>query len=107
VAGLFARSFGRWLGPYKGGLAALAGIGLYTLLVGAEAAVVRAAIMGGISLLAGLVGRRQGGVYALGVTAGLMALDNLTETPGYLFRKCHNYHYPQSKRSVNRPFWSR
>lgn len=76
VAGLFARSFGRWWGPYKGGLAALAGIALYTLLVGAEAAVVRAAIMGGISLLAGLVGRRQGGVYALGVTAGLMSLIN-------------------------------
>ena len=76
VAGLFARSFGRWLGPYKGGMAALAGIALYTLLVGADAAVVRAAIMGSISLLAGLVGRRQGGVYALGVTAGLMSLVN-------------------------------
>ncbi len=76
VAGLFARSFGRWLGPYKGGLTALAGIALYTLLVGAEAAVVRAAIMGGISLFAGLVGRRQGGVYALGVTAGIMSIKN-------------------------------
>ena len=76
VAGLFARSFGRWLGPYKGGMAALAGIALYTLLVGADAAVVRAAIMGSISLLAGLVGRRQGGVYALGVTAGLMSMVN-------------------------------
>jgi competence protein ComEC len=76
VAGLFARTFGRWMGPYKGGIAALGGITLYTILVGADAAVVRAAIMGSISLLAGLVGRRQDGVYTLGITAGLMALAN-------------------------------
>jgi hypothetical protein len=37
IAGLFAASFGRLLGPRKGALAAVLGIGLYTVLVGANA----------------------------------------------------------------------
>jgi hypothetical protein len=36
IAGLFAGSFGRLLGPRKGALAAVLGIGLYTVLVGAN-----------------------------------------------------------------------
>ena len=74
VAGLFTRSFGRILGPYKGGAVALAAIAVYTLLVGADPAVVRAAIMGGLALGAGLIGRRQTGVYTLVITAGGMAI---------------------------------
>jgi hypothetical protein len=35
IAGLFAGSFGRLLSPRKGALAAVLGIGLYTVLVGA------------------------------------------------------------------------
>jgi len=76
VSGLFTRGFGRIWGPYKGGMAALIAIGFYTLLVGADAAVVRAAIMGSLSLLAGLVGRRQSGVYTLVITAGFMTMGH-------------------------------
>ena len=76
ISALFTRSFGRMLGPYKGGLAALVAITIYTVLVGADAAVVRAAIMGGLSLFAGLVGRRQSGVYTLVITAGAMSIIN-------------------------------
>jgi competence protein ComEC len=76
IAGLFAGSFGRLLGPRKGALAAVLGIGLYTILVGANAAVVRAAIMGGLSIFARQVGRRQHGLNALAFTAAVMALFN-------------------------------
>ncbi len=76
VAGLFASLFGRLLGPRKGALAAVLGISIYTVLVGAEAAVVRAAIMGGLSLFARQVGRRQHGLNALTFTAAVMSLFN-------------------------------
>jgi uncharacterized membrane protein len=36
IAGLFAGSFCRLLGPRQGALAAVLGIGLYTVLVGAN-----------------------------------------------------------------------
>jgi competence protein ComEC len=52
IAGLFASFFGRFLGPRKGALAAVIGISIYTILVGADAAVLRAAIMGGLALFA-------------------------------------------------------
>jgi competence protein ComEC len=76
IAGLFAGSFGRLLGPRKGAVAAVVGIGLYTVLVGANAAVVRAAIMGGLSIFARQVGRRQYGLNTLAFTAAVMALFN-------------------------------
>ena len=76
VSALFAVLFGRVLGPRRGAVAAVAAISLYTVMVGADAAVVRAAIMGGLSLFAGQVGRRQHGLNSLGVTAGLMLLFN-------------------------------
>jgi len=64
VSGLFAGSFGRILGLYRGAIAALIAITIYTILVGADAAVVRTAVMGGLSLGAGLIGRRQYGPHA-------------------------------------------
>ena len=76
VAGLFILLFGRLLGPRKGALTALIGLGLYTVLVGADAAVVRAAIMAGFALFASLVGRRQEALLTLAFTAALMALFN-------------------------------
>jgi competence protein ComEC len=76
ISGLFARSFGRILGLYRGAIAALVAISIYTILVGADAAVVRAAIMGGLSLLASLVGRRQYGPLALALTAAGMAFKD-------------------------------
>jgi competence protein ComEC len=66
---MFARRFGRW----RGALAALLTIGLYTLLVGAQAAVVRAAVMSGLAVFASLVGRRQAGLTSLAFTGTVMA----------------------------------
>ncbi|MEN8173314.1 MAG: ComEC/Rec2 family competence protein [Chloroflexota bacterium] len=76
IAGLFASTFGRIWGPRKGAVAAVLGIGLYTLLVGADAAVVRAAIMGGLALFARQVGRRPLGLSMLLFTAAAMTLFN-------------------------------
>jgi competence protein ComEC len=74
IAGFFALVFNRLLGPLRGALAALAGIIFYTLLVGSEPPVVRAAIMGAIGLLAVQVGRKQVGVNTLVAVAAGMAL---------------------------------
>jgi len=76
IAGLFATFFGRLLNPRKGAVAAALGISIYTVLVGADAAVVRAAIMGGLSLFARQVGRRQHGLNTLAFTATLMSLQD-------------------------------
>jgi competence protein ComEC len=64
------------LGKLKGAATAVIGITIYTILVGGDAAVVRAAIMGGLALLAQQVGRRQDGLTSLGVSSALMALFN-------------------------------
>jgi competence protein ComEC len=76
IAGLFATLFGRILGKRWGALAALVGISIYTIFVGAMAAVVRAAIMGGLGLFARQVGRRQDGLNTLALTAAIMAVFN-------------------------------
>jgi len=76
IAGLFATFFGRLLNPRKGAVAAVLGITIYTVLVGADAAVVRSAIMGGLSLFARQVGRRQHGINTLAFTAALMSLQD-------------------------------
>jgi competence protein ComEC len=76
VAGLFSTLFGRLLGRRGGFLAAAAAITVYTVLVGANAAVVRAAIMGGLALFARQVGRRQDGLTALAFSGALMAVFN-------------------------------
>jgi competence protein ComEC len=59
VAALFALSFGRVLGRRRAYWFTLAGITLYVLLVGAEAAVVRAGLMGGLLITALYLGRRS------------------------------------------------
>jgi competence protein ComEC len=74
IAGLLAVAAGRWLGRWRGMLAALVGIALYALFVGGGAAVVRAAIMGGFAVFARQVGRRQHGLNSLAFIAALMAL---------------------------------
>lgn len=76
VAGLFSALFGRVLGRRRGAFVAVVGIGVYTILVGADAAVVRAAIMGGLSLFARQVGRRQDGLNSLAITAAVMNIFN-------------------------------
>ncbi len=72
--GLFFLVSGRFTGRWWGAVVAIAGIGLYTILVGSGPAVLRAAIKGGLSLLARQVGRRQNGLYTLFFAAALIAL---------------------------------
>ena len=76
IAGLFVLLFSRLLGKRKGAIAAVIGITVYTVLVGATASVVRAAIMGGLAIFAGQAGRRQNGLVTLAFTGGVMALIN-------------------------------
>jgi competence protein ComEC len=76
LAGLFVAAFGRLLGRRWGALAAILGIAFYTLLVGAEASVVRAAIMGGLGLFGRQLGRRQDGLNSLAAAAAAMTLHN-------------------------------
>ncbi|MGD8603997.1 MAG: ComEC/Rec2 family competence protein, partial [Anaerolineales bacterium] len=76
IAGLFINLFGRWLGQRKGLLAAGIAIGVYTLLVGADAAVVRAAIMAGVSLVARRWGRQVDAMASLGAASWLMTAAN-------------------------------
>jgi hypothetical protein len=57
--------------------AAVVGISVYTILVGAHAAVVRSAIMGGLSIFARQVGRPQHGLNTQALTAAVMAFFNL------------------------------
>ena len=76
LSGLIAGLAGRLLGRRRGALAAGIAIGAYTLLVGAAPAVVRAALMGGLSLFARQVGRRQQGLNSLALVAAVMAVFN-------------------------------
>lgn len=76
IAGLFLAAFGRWLGARKGAWLAGIGVALYTLLVGADASVVRAAIMGILTLIALQTGRQSFALNTLGFSAALMALFN-------------------------------
>ncbi len=64
------------MGTRRGAVAAIIAIALYTILVGADAAVVRAAIMGGLSIFARQMGRRQTGINTLAFVAALMSIFN-------------------------------
>jgi len=76
IAGIFIILFSRFFGKRWGAVAAVAGIALYTILVGASPSVVRAAIMGSLSIFAMQIGRRQAGLNTLGFVAAIMALAN-------------------------------
>lgn len=76
VAGLLVTLFGRLFNRMWAALAAGMGIFLYTIFVGADAAVVRAAIMGGLSLLAVQFGQRQHGINSLAIVAAVMTVLN-------------------------------
>ena len=76
IAGIFFSMFKHIFGERLGALFAILGIAFYTFLVGAEAAVVRAALMGSISLLARQLGRRNDGLNAIAVVAFIMAVIN-------------------------------
>jgi competence protein ComEC len=66
----------RFLGIYRSAIVSMLAIALYTVLVGADAAVVRAAIMGSVSLLAIIAGRRTFALASLAAAALLMTLWN-------------------------------
>ena len=76
IAGLFVTFFSKFLGPRRGAILAILGIAFYTALVGADAAVVRAAIMGSLALFARQVGRRQFALNTLLAVALLMCMWN-------------------------------
>ena len=76
IAGFFSRFFSRIMNPRKGAVAALIGISVYTILVGADAAVVRAAVMGGLSIFASQIGRKQHGLNAAALASLVMMLFN-------------------------------
>lgn len=76
VAALFTAGFTRLLGPLRGAIAAAVGITLYTVFVGGDPAVFRAAILGGLALFAAQIGRRQAGLNSLALAALVMAFLN-------------------------------
>ncbi len=79
VAGLFLALLGPLLGSRRAGLVSVLGIGLYVLLVGADAAVVRAGIMGGIFAIGRVVGRRTHALNSLfGSALVMLAFNPLT-----------------------------
>ena len=76
LAGLFSSLFTRLLGRKWGALFAVGSIFAYTVLVGGEPAVSRAAIMGALGVLGGMFGRRQNGLNSLGLAVLAMVLIN-------------------------------
>ncbi|GAB4447699.1 MAG: hypothetical protein OHK0041_07530 [Anaerolineales bacterium] len=76
IAGIFITFFSRFVGERKGAALAVIAIAFYTVLVGGDAAVVRAAIMGTLALLAKQFGRRQVALNTLLAVALLMCLWN-------------------------------
>ncbi len=74
IAAMFTLVFSRILGVRKGAVAAIIGIIIYTLFVGANAAVVRAAILGILTLIGIQFGRRQVGLNSLLIVAAVMAI---------------------------------
>ncbi|MCL4258150.1 MAG: ComEC/Rec2 family competence protein [Anaerolineales bacterium] len=76
IAGLALAFFARWFGKRKGLWLAAVCIVVYTLLVGAQASVMRAAIMGLVVLGSQVTGREQHSLNTLAFTAALMALIN-------------------------------
>jgi len=74
LATILLRIFNQWLSrPYAAKLA-IVGIWFYTLLVGADAAVVRAALMGSAVLAAALLGRVSHALTSLALAVFLMTL---------------------------------
>ncbi len=76
IAGIFAALANRLFGAQRGAVIAILGIAAYTLLVGAGASVVRAAIMGSLAIVASRLGRRTLGLNTLAVAVIGMTLIN-------------------------------
>jgi competence protein ComEC len=78
VAGMLMAGMQRVLGRRRAAGPVLAGIAGYTLLVGGDAAVMRAAGMAGLVVVAGALGRRSTALIGLAAAAWAMALANPT-----------------------------
>jgi competence protein ComEC len=76
LAGILTAIGHRLIGKQKATPFVLAGIAMYTILVGADAAVVRAAIMGGLYVLALHYGRQSHALTSLMVAASAMTLSD-------------------------------
>lgn len=76
VIGVLIRLLTPAFGKNKAGWLALLGVSIYTLFVGADPAVVRAALMGGLVLVAGQTGRRAHGLTSLAFAIFLMTAWN-------------------------------
>ncbi len=76
ITSLVIRFFRRLFKPVWAGILAVSAILFYTLLVGAEPSVVRAAIMGSLSIPAYYIGRRIIGVNILVIAAAAMLFFN-------------------------------
>ncbi|MCS7220098.1 MAG: DNA internalization-related competence protein ComEC/Rec2 [Anaerolineae bacterium] len=76
VAGALTASLGRLVGRRRATPLVLLGITLYVLLVGADAAVVRAGIMGGLGILAWQLGRQSTALVSLAASALVMTAIN-------------------------------
>lgn len=74
IASIFISLLRRWLGMRSGLILAALAIGLYTVFVGADAAVLRAALMVAVSLSARLIGRQNHAYSALAAAVFIMTL---------------------------------
>ncbi len=76
LVGLFMKGFRRWLPVWWAGLVTILLISIYTILVGAAPAVVRAAVMSCLAMSGRLIGRKQAGPFTLVITAAVMCAFN-------------------------------
>ncbi|MDW8327259.1 MAG: ComEC/Rec2 family competence protein [Anaerolineales bacterium] len=76
LIGIFMALFSRVVGPVRGAALTIVVIIAYTVLVGAGASVVRAAIMGSLGVIAQRLGRRSAGLNTLALAAVGMTLFN-------------------------------
>ncbi len=74
VLALLSRSFGRLLGKRRATWLTLAGLGLYVVLVGGDAPVIRAGVMGGLYVIARALGRRSTAYVSLAASAIFLTL---------------------------------
>ena len=76
ISSVIIRLTKRVFTPLKANIAAITVITIYTLLVGAEPAVVRAAIMGSMAIPARYIGRRVIALHSLTIVAAIMLAGN-------------------------------
>ncbi|GIV64355.1 MAG: DNA internalization-related competence protein ComEC/Rec2 [Bellilinea sp.] len=76
LSGLFLALFGRFLPRLWAAVSAILAVTFYTLLVGANPAVVRAAVMSSLALFGRLIGRRSAGLTPLTFSAAVMTAFN-------------------------------